>query len=302
MDINEKIKRRDSIEDINSKLNFQYKATLFDFAYLLAISLNDSFLPSTGLEEKERSKLKRTLLGTRQKLIKFQYFQDLIEEIEKAIDFLAPEHSRIIEKTKLILLWTQLLIKKHKESCEVSIHEEPVTIAYSAKKINWNDYYTLLVWFYDRLKGFSYSSFIEPKANIHEKSSAKSSLQRVYSHYKRSVHEALCTFQLAQKYFRYEDPISPKNNPLRSQSAELCPLVRVGFFKERIEIGYLRNNGNIWIKEVSFLHDQKKCYYQEEKNADMKSPTVVFQDMAPFVIENYSPPSFPSPERLGQLF
>jgi len=307
MDLKIKLSTLDPIEVFNSNLKSKYKATLFDFAYLLAISLNEGFLPNTyfGLEKKELNWVKKLLITTRLKLSKYDFLQDLIKEVEKGLHYIYRQRdSGISEKTKLILLWVQLLIKEYKRPLKDPVHEEDMTITEkTVTRIDWNDYLTLLRWFYKRLSDFSYSSLIKPRLDRQEeKKYAKSLLEKKYSgydsDYERRASEALMMYKLAQHYFLNEGPIPQKVDP---QRVVVYPLVRVGFYKDRIETAELRENGKISIKRVNFLDGQKKCCEPEEKEEDVRYPTMVFQNEDPFVIRNYSPPGYPSSDRIDQF-
>ena len=303
MNLKSRLSTLDPIEVFSSNLKSKYKATLFDFAYFLAISLNEGFSPNTHsvLGKKELNRIKKLLITTRLKLSKYDFLQDLIKEVEKALHCIDRQRGGgISEKKKLLHLWSQLLIKKYKRPVKYPIHKKDMTITEkTVSNIDWNDYYTLLRWFYKRLSDFSYSSLIKPRPDKQEeKRYVKSLLEKNYTSYERRASEALWMFKLRQHYFLNEGPILQKIDPQRVIG---YPLVRVGFYKDRIETAELRENGIISIKRVNFLDGHKKCCEPEEKEEDVRYPTMVFQNEDPFVIRNYSPPGYPSSDRIDQF-
>jgi hypothetical protein len=304
MEIKNKLLTSDSIKVINSKLKSKYKATLFDFAYLLALSLNEGFLPQaySGFKKRKLNGVKAILTNIKKKLSKYDFLQDLMTEVEKGLHYIDRQQGKgLTEKKKLLHLWSQLLIKEHRKPVKHPYRGKDITIIErTVTNIDWNDCETLLRWFYMKLSDFSYSSLIKLKNDRQEeKRSAKSLLEKNYSDYERRASETLMKLKQAQHYFLNEGPIPQKEDP---QRIDVYPLARVGFYKDRIEITELRKQGNILISRVIFLDSQKKRFEQEENNEDVRYPTLVFQNEDPFIIKNYSPPSYPSSDREYHFF
>jgi len=312
-----RILRYEPPETLNQRLKSKYRAALFDFAYLLAIALNGEFLtgPDIALRSRELRQvrgaltgLKRNLENTKTKLAKYDSFQELLFHIGRCLRRVREEaylihrqRGRIVEeKTKLVLLWTQLLVRKWekplKEPAEVSFRGGAFQILKkTVESIDWNDYFTLLGFFYDRLKDCSYSFYIKPKPDRQkEKDYAKSLLAKNYAAYERRANGAILEYELAQGYFRNNRSLPRKVGPPRGPKREVYPLVKICFTKDAVETTELRERGSTLTRKVKFLDKRKIPCKPEEKREDIQHPTVAFPNGDQIIIEDYAPPFFPS--------
>jgi hypothetical protein len=319
-----RILRSDLIEKLSSKLKSKYKTTIFDFAYLLAIALNDEFLPQANiaLGTGELRHVRRTLCGLKKilenkkaKLTKYDFLKKLLVTIDKCLLLINKEMLHIYrqpgravkEKTKLTLLWAQLLVRRREKSLRKPIDVSFEGTAFQIKgkmieSIDWGDYYTLLAWFYERLRDCSYSFYIKPKADRQkEKDYAKSLLEKNYASFVRRANEAVWMLKLAQNYFRKKGSLPLKIGPPGSPKFNAYPLIKVCFKKDTIETAELRKKGIILIKKVGFLDKQKTHFRPEKKRQKIQYPTVIFPNEERLIITNYTPPSFPSIDERGQL-
>lgn len=310
------IRANDSFQPVDSKLEKRYNTGLFDFSYFLSIALNNEFLSQSifTLSRRELDRLKSALKNLAEilKILSFmpdlrKLMEDKIETIEKMEPSIKKYRGRIIgERSKLILLWTQILQKKRIKSLKIWYHQEGKEITEEAQgiieEIDWVDYYGLLRWFYSKLENCSYASYIEPiKPNQQEEIKYSKSLwEKTYDNYRMKARDALWFFMNTQEYFAGED----KELPLKLGRddffhIEAYPVILVNFKKDSIEIGELRENG-ILIKKVRFADKKKVRSEKLNKGLKITSPTVIFPDGEKFTPPDYTPPLTLSPGLLNQ--
>ena len=193
------IRTKDSFQLTDSTLKEIYKTSLFDFSCLLCIALNDEFLSRNifDLSSRELDRLKNTLKKTAEILKKYSFLGDLQKLAEeklgiiKKIEPSIKKHKgrNIGERSKLILLWTQLLLKKRIISTGIFYQEEKKKIIAEAQGIieekDWIIYYGLLKWFHSKLENCSYASYLKlKKPNQQEEIKYLKSLwQKSYKNY-----------------------------------------------------------------------------------------------------------------------
>jgi hypothetical protein len=312
-----KLRKLDSLEDMNSKLKTNYRATVFDFAYLLAIALNDNFVPqsSLGLTKKELAKVRKNLAGLgvslrnkKRRLSKYIILDEITSLVSNKIDIIdfklnhaSKGQGRLLsEKAKLILLWSQLMLNNKMKPLSKPGVESFMGINYkisqrSAPNINWNDLSVLLAWFHRLLKDCSYSSYINLNSNLQkEKLQEKSSLKKNQERYERSANFVIWEFRLRQNYY-----IDKKRGtkrpaiPRRFLPYRLPPITRVCFNVDNIEISEQRTK-TTEIKKTWFINGQKK----HEKVATIKGrekvPIVCLPNGQTLLLKKYTPPFFPS--------
>lgn len=323
-----KISGHDPIEVLNAKLKKKYKATVFDFAYLLAIALNQEFSPRQypGSGMNELDKLLKILTTTKRKLSKYEFLRKIIREIDKGIRYLETEGDNLIwgnlnvikEKKNLLLLWSQVLIKGYRRPLEdppntvmakniltskgkIALPFKVEITSKTVENIDWNDYLTLLGWFYTRLARYSYSSFIRPKKNKQEeKESAKSLLEKQFLKYEHPAFSALWTFKWTQEYFLPTERIGQKIELLKGRGKEAGPIIEVCFFPNRIETARLVEEG-ILNRTTTIMDKKMKSRKMSEEKTERRWPAVIFGNKPVFEIKNYSPPSFSSSNGFDQL-
>jgi len=310
------IRTKDSLKQIDSKLEKRYNTGLFDFSYFLSIALNNEFLSQSifTLSRRELDRLKSALKNLAEILKKLSFMPDLrkltedkIETIEKMEPSIKKYRGRIIgERSKLILLWTQILQKKRIKSHRIWYRQEGKEITEEGKgiieKINWVDFHCLLKWLYSKIEKCSYASYIKPtKLNQEEEIKYSKSLwEKTYDNYRMKARDALWFFMNTQEYFAGED----KELPLKLGRSDLFyieayPVILVNFKKDSIEIGELRENG-ILIKKVRFADKKKVRSEKLNKGLKITSPTVIFPDGEKFTPPDYTPPLILSPGLLNQ--
>ena len=302
-------------KDQNSDLESKYNISLFDLSYFLAIALNEEFLPPYHKKRyfgtwEELKKSKRILKRTKEKLPKKPFFKRLVlmideylQDIEKGLKVTRrPSGSPINKRTKVVLLWTYLL-RKGKEISEDFPSREGKNrftdeIQAVKKTVNWKDFYTLLNWFYLKLKNCSYSSYLEPKPDEQkERDYAKSLLGKHFDSSDRTKHwydaeNSIWLFKKLQEYLKPEGKnLSKQTKELKSRNIKPYPIIQVNFNKDSIEVGELRKN-EIAVKKFSGIEKQKVLHVKKyNKNKPAKGdPTVIFPNGDIFTTVNYMPP------------
>lgn len=305
------IETSDSFVEFNLKFEKDYKTSLFDFSYFLAIALNEKYLLQHyfGISKKEWERLNKLFEKTLSTIKDHQSFKDLrmlieerIETIENMLAKIYTYQGRLLgERSKLVLLWTHILIrlKKIVKTVKNPRFEEGkkiIKFPMEREEIDWNDYYDLLRWFYGRLKNCSYSSYIKasitPSPEIRKKEIRhdKSLWQKNYSNYRMKVSDEIWIFRTVQKFFKKKNEELPISFGKKDRTPmEGYPKILVKFNKDSIEIGELRKKG-IMLKKVRFIGRQKVSSEEFKKDVKIKSPTIIFPDGEEFTITDYTPP------------
>lgn len=294
-------------EDQNTYLEKEYKTCLFDFAYLLAISLNEEFLPPYQKKSyfgywEELKKHKNILERTKATLPAKPFFKRLFMLIDEYLNDIEiglkvtrrPTGSAVWKRTKVVLLWTHLLRKEGKNR----IKDRGYSIE---RQVDWKDFYSLLKWFYLKLKDCSYSSFIKPKhGEPKERDYLKSLLKKHYDPEDNTKHwydakNRIGLFRALQRYLRK----SPEDLPRQTERLEKFkikpyPIIKVNFTYNSIEVGELTEK-NIMIKKYSSIEKKRVplCKTYNIKAPEEKVPSVIFPEGEVFLAENYVPPHYP---------
>lgn len=306
------IKRSDTFEQLNSSLEMNYRASLFDFSYLLAIALNKKFWlqPLSDLKKEEFEKGKKFLKHTYKKSPDFHFMENTreflcneIEKINRVLASLSKGAGRPLgERSKLVLLWTQILKKPKRRK---KVIKRPLgkqvywikKVEIEREEIDWNDFYDLKRWFYARLKNCLYSKHlkvtIEPSPTIREKEKVyeKSLWEKNYSNYRQEVNNEIWIFKRIQEYFKGKEKKLPiKIGKNKWIPLERHPIILVSFKKDSIEIGELSKKG-ILLKNVRFMEKQKDMSEVLKTDMKIECPTVIFPNGDPLTITDYTPPS-----------
>jgi len=298
-------------------LENEYKASLFDLSYLLALALNQKFWlqPLSTVNKEDYQKARRILEKAYKKTADFQFLEDIresirnvIEKVNRVLASLSRKGRYLGERSKHVLLWTHILLKRRTKTTKIPSKDDKKKEEEAKgiiENINWNDYYDLLRWFCCRLQNCSYSSFIKVTLTPYIKrkneiSHAKSLWQKNYKNHRMKINNEIVIFRRIQEYFKGKEKKLPiKIGKNKWIPLERYPIILVSFKKDSIEIGELRDNG-ILIKKVRFADKKKVRSEKLNKGLKITSPTVIFPDGEKFTPPDYTPPLTLSPGLLNQ--
>lgn len=312
------IKTGDSPEIVNKKLESKYNTSLFDFAYLLAIALNENFLPQIyfGLRKRDVTEVTKKLKATKKISSQYYFLRDLIPFIDGKLVLIEkftsqikkPAGRYIEEKAKLILLWTQIVRKTRFKQTDIFYSQEGKEKKEKSigliDNVDWIGYQRLMKWFYNKIKTSSYSFYIKPKPSSQKEIEyAKSELQKNYGNYRLKTKEQIQSLIRAQSIFDEHSTKRWKENAQnKSRLKKINPIIRVGLHKESIEILELRDN-NIVSNKVLIIDGQKIPEDKQfKKQEDKLIPSVTFPNGENLTVTNYTPPLSLSSEKIEELW
>jgi len=302
-------------KEINAYVQTEYNASLFDFAYLLAIALNEEFLPPHrkrsyfGYRE-ELKRYKRILERTKKQLPEKPFFKRLLLLIDEYLDDInigldatrKPSGIPVEKRTKLVLLWTYILRKGKIISEKATSLEKESRLMEEIhgviRTVDWQDFFKLLKWFYLKLENCSYSSFLKPKEDKQkEERYSKSLLEKHFdiedntTHWKEAKN-TIWSYKDLQRYLKTSYKYLAKHTKrLELLNIKPYPIIKVNFNSDSIEIGELREHKTV-MKKYSSIEKKKIPDYEEheEDKPAKKDPIVIFHDGDVFTAENYVPP------------
>lgn len=318
----------DSIENIDLKLRSRYRVGLFDFAYLMAIALNNDFLPKNyfGLSYKSIDQIQQILLSTKTKLSEFLFLASVIREIDSSLKSISEITYKIArypgrplsEKSKLILLWTSLLMNKHSQKINEPYIDKISDMFITRRiieNINWVDYAILYRWFAKKLSKCSYHKYLEPKPNSKKDIIfSKSEKEKNYMKTRGEVESNINAYIIAQGYFdrssinygivpiRVGRKIKPSKSSFKWETPMKYPISYIGFAKNYIEIGERREDC-IVLNRTTFSENQK-IYSKKEcpSSASVSAPSILFPHISEHKFDNYSCPYCPTDEIIAEAF
>ncbi|MFC2160971.1 hypothetical protein ACFLRX_04895 [Acidobacteriota bacterium] len=317
-----RIEPTDSLDLINHTLE-EYGTSLFDTAYFFALAVSDEFYPQKfeGMNNKEKTEALSDLEKAKTILTKHDYSNKFIRPIQEEISALKQavipkRKGKFLEtKTKIILLWAELLTKnkmmkmylrpisKIPESeirCseaflrklpedkrlfiqidkENIIEGEEIKIVELAERaIDWDNIRRLLEWYKKRLGKCLYKSNLNTDKDI-EKENEKLKLRyhKSYWAYNNSIYIVTSPHEQTQEYFKMKEKMLPIRITYKDLFfSDAYPSVLVKFNNKSIELGELRENGVI-IEKHKFTQDLKvkKEAPIIEKDLSLNASTIIF--------------------------